>query len=160
MTRTHSGLAALALLATFAACTSKPASAPRPLPIVEGTYQFSERPARLAEAIEGTVTVAGDTLLVEARPGPCRYDEQASWGKNHPFTFQCAEVTLTFDRMHPVDRASYRTTTLVNERQTVCVRYDTNTAGQRVCVQQETQTIPRQISVSGSLRLTRVANPE
>lgn len=153
-------LVACAALAGAGACGKKAASAPAPLPLVDGVYQFVERPAQLDQSIEGTVTIVGDTLIVDARPGPCRYDEQASWGKNHPFTYRCADITLTFDRYTPISRASYRTTTTVNERRTVCVEYARSSTGQQVCVKQETQTIPRQVSISGSLHPTRIANPD
>ena len=151
--------AVVAMLFAGFGCASKGTTAPKPPPIADGVYEFSERPGQLQEAIEGTLTILGDTLLFDGRPGPCRYDEQASWGKNHPFTYRCAEITLTFDRYYPIDRAYYHTTTIVNDRRTVCVRYSTNAAGQQVCTQTETQTVPRQISVSGSLHPRRVLNP-
>lgn len=159
MRRNRLESAVLATLFAAAACGSKGTPAPKPLPIVEGVYEFSERPTQMDEAIEGRVTILGDTLLVDARPGPCRYDEQASWGKNHPFTYQCADITLTFDRYYPIDRASYRTTTIVNERHTVCVQYTTNAAGQQLCTRTETQTVPRRVSLSGSLHPRRISSP-
>ena len=160
MTRTCLAVVMFASAFGAGACAKRGATAPAPLPIVEGVYQFAERPSQLDEPIEGTFTIAGDTLLLDARPGPCRYDEQASWGKNHPFTYHCADVTLTFDRYSPLSRSNYRTTTTVYDRRTVCVQYATNSAGQRVCVQQETQTVPRRVNVSGALHPTRVENPE
>ena len=151
---------ACVILLALAACGKKGATAPRPLPMLDGVYRFSERPAQLQDAIEGTVTVISDTVIVDAQPGPCRYDQQQSWGRNHPYVYQCAEITLSFDRYSPVQKASYHTTTTIFERRTVCVRYETNSAGQRVCVQQETQSVPRKISVYGSLHMTRVQNPD
>ena len=160
MTRRCLPLVVVTALTGAAACGKKAATAPAPLPIVEGVYQFVERPSQLDQPIEGTITFAGDTVLVDARPGPCRYDEQASWGKNHPFTYRCAEITLTFDRYSPLSRSSYRTTAIVYDRRTVCVQYATNAAGKQVCVRSETESVPRQVPVSGNLRLVRVANPE
>lgn len=160
MMRFGTTLVMFAALCATTACGKGGATAPRPLPIMDGVYEFTERPAQLDQAIQGTVTVLRDTVLVDAQPGPCRYDEQASWGKNHPFTYRCANVILTFGRYNPISGASYRTTTTVNDHRTVCVQYATNASGQRVCVQQQTQTIPRQVTVSGSLHPNRVVNPE
>jgi len=151
---------ACVMLLAIAACGKKGATAPKPLPMLDGVYHFSERPPQLQDAIEGTLTVISDTVIVEAQPGPCSYDREQSWGRNHPYVYRCAEITLSFDRYNPVQKASYRTTTTIFERRTVCVRYETNSSGQRVCVQQETQSVPRQISVSGSLHMTRVQNPD
>lgn len=160
MIRRHLARAVLVALAAIGACGKKGTTAPQPGANVDGVYQFTERPAQLDQPIEGTLTISGDTIIVDARPGPCRYDEQASWGKNHPFTYRCADITVTVDRYNPIGRALYRTTTTVNDRRTVCVRYEVNSAGQRVCAQQETQVIPREVSLSGNLHPTRVVNPE
>jgi hypothetical protein len=151
---------ALLIVLAVAACATKGTTAPRPLPILDGIYHFSERPVQLQDAIEGTLTVISDTVIVDAQPGPCRYDQQQSWGRDHPYVYLCAEITLRFDRYNPVQKASYHTMTTIYERRTVCVRYETNSSGQRVCVQQETQEVPRKISVSGSLHMTRVQNPD
>ena len=147
-------------LLAIAACGKKGATAPKPLPMLDGVYRFSERPPQLQDAIEGTLTVISDTVIVDAQPGPCSYDREQSWGRNRPYVYRCAEITLSFDRFNPVQKASYRTTTTIFERRTVCVRYETNSSGQRVCVQQETQSVPRQISGTGSLHMTRVQNPD
>ena len=154
------GCVAVLVLLAAAACATKGTTAPKLLPMLDGIYHFSERPPQLQDAIEGTLTVISDTVIVDAQPGPCRYDQQQSWGRDHPYVYLCAEITLSFDRYNPVQKASYRTTTTILERRTVCVRYETNSSGQRVCVQQETQSIPRKISVSGSLHMTRVQNPD
>jgi hypothetical protein len=140
----------------LAACTSKGSSTPGPAPLLDGIYRFSEKPAPLTQSIEGTMTVLHDTVMVDAQPGPCRYEDKLSWSGG-AIVYRCAEMTLSFDRSNPLRNSTFHTSVSVDERKTVCVRYDTNPAGQRVCVQQETQLVPREVQVSGTLHPTRVS---
>jgi len=154
MARTLSVIACLLL----AACGAKGSSAPEPAPILDGVYRFSERPQPLTQSIEGTMMVLRDTVMIDAQPGPCRYEDKLSWGTSS-IVYKCAEMTVYVDRANPVRNSKFRTVVTVDERRTVCVRYETNARGQRVCVQQETQIVQREVPVSGILRPTRVTNP-
>ena len=93
------------------------------------------------------MTVLADTIMVDAQPGPCRYEDKRSWG-NTSIIYRCAEMTLMLDRKNPVRNSRFYTTVSVEERKTVCVRYDTNSAGQRYCAQQDTQIVSRDVEVS------------
>lgn len=144
----------------LAACGAKGSSTqdPAPMPILDGIYRFSERPQPLTQSIEGTMMVIRDTVMIDAQPGPCRYEDKLSWGTSS-IVYKCAEMTVYVDRANPVRNSKFLITVKVDERKTVCVRYDVNARGQRVCVQQETQIVQRDVPVSGVLRPTRVTNP-
>ena len=142
----------LIALVSLAACGSAHSSTPAP--ILDGIYRFSERPQPLTQPIEGTLTILRDTIMVDAQPGPCRYEDKLSWGSSS-IVYRCAEMTLSFDRSNPLRNARFRTTVTVDERKKVCVRYDVNPRGERVCVQQETQIVQREVPVSGMLRPVR-----
>src|SRR5215467_4276468 len=77
-----------------------------------GVYRFSDRistDTATTETIdlEGQFVVLGDTITVEARPGPCRYDTRTTLGG--PILYQCGQnLTLSFDRHQPIARATYR----------------------------------------------------
>jgi hypothetical protein len=145
-------------LMLLAACGAKPSSTV-PAPIFDGIYRFSERPQQLTQPIEGTITILRDTIMVDAQPGPCRYEDRLSWGGTS-IVYRCAEMTLSFDRSNPLRNARFRTTVTVDERRTVCVRYEVNRQGQRVCAQQETQIVQREVPISGMLRPTRVSGSD
>ena len=143
----------------LAACGgTKGSSAPEPAPILDGIYHFSERPQPLTQSIEGTMMILRDTVMIDAQPGPCRYEDRLSWGTSS-IVYKCAEMLVYVDRANPVRNSKFRTTVMVDEKKTVCVRYEVNARGQRVCVQQETQIVQRAVPVSGVLRPTRVVNP-
>lgn len=151
-------LVLIASAAAGSACAKSGAPATPPAPRV-GVFHFAERPAQLLETIEGRIFVTTDSVVVDATPGPCRYDNQASHGSG-PIVYQCADITLSFDRLNPSGRATYRTTTSVLERHSVCVRYTTDSAGHQVCAQTETQTTERKVPVTGTLHMERVAQPD
>jgi hypothetical protein len=145
------------LCALLVGCASNASTRPAPTPaILDGIYQFSEKPSQLPQPIEGTMTILRDTIWVDAQPGPCRYDDKRSWG-NKSIVYRCAEMTVAIERLNPIRNATFSTTTTIDERKTVCVQYGTNAAGQRVCVQQETRMVPREITVTGMLRPVRVS---
>ena len=146
------------LLAAAAACGKSGGPATPPTPRI-GVFRFTERPAQTGQTIDGRVLVTHDSVVVDATPGPCRYDTQASHATG-PIVYQCAEVTLSFDRYDPIGRASYRTTTMVTEHHTVCVRYTTDSSGRQTCAQTETQTTERVVPVSGTLHMETVARPD
>jgi len=148
----------LVVAATAAACAKSGAPATVPTPRV-GVFRFTERPAQISQTIEGRILVTNDSVVVDATPGPCRYDNQASHATG-PIVYQCADVTLSFDRFDPVGHAMYRTSTTVTERHTVCVRYTTDASGHQVCAQTETQTNDRQVPVTGTLHMETVARPD
>src|SRR5881394_3563742 len=83
---------------------------PAPLMLRDGKYSFRERPAGTSLQFEGTFIVLADTVMVDATPGPCRYELNSTRGG--PITYHCAETTVSFDRQDPVRRASYTYTTI------------------------------------------------
>ena len=141
-----------------AACTQSGAPATPPTPRV-GVYRFTERPAQISQTIEGRILVTHDSVVVDATPGPCRYDTQASLATG-PIVYRCAEITFSFDRYDPVGHSTYRTTATVTEKKTVCVRYASDSAGRQTCAQRETQTSERQVPVTGTLHMETVARPD
>lgn len=147
-------LVALAL----AACAQHGSGAPAP-PVRIGVYRFTERPTGVNTTIQGRVLVTHDSVVVEAEPGPCHYDSRASTAGG-PIVYQCADVSISFDRFDPVGRATYRTTKTVMDRKTTCVRYTTDAKGNQVCAQQQTETTEREVPVIGTLHLDTIAHPE
>ena len=146
----------LVLVATAAACAKS--GSPEPAPRV-GLFRFSERPAQTSLTIEGRIFVTHDSVVVDETPGPCRYDISGSRATG-PIVYQCADVTLSFDRYDPVGRATYHTSTTVAEHHTVCVRYTADASGHQVCAQTETQTSERRVAVNGTLHMETVSRPD
>jgi len=149
---------AIAFLILGACAGAEPSDDPEPAERLDGIYRFSDTPRPLAQPIEGRMTILGDTIFIDAQPGPCRYDDKASWGSSQ-MVYRCAEMSILIDRANPLRNTKYHTTIRVDERKSVCVRYQTNSAGQRVCAQQETQMVPRDVEVNGILHPKRVDHP-
>ena len=145
------------LVLIAAACAGHAPSAPAP-PVRIGVYRFTERPQGVNATIEGRVLVTHDSVVVEAEPGPCRYDTHTSAGG--PIVYQCADVTLSFDRFDPVGHANYRMNKTVMDRKTTCARFTTDSKGNQVCAQQQTETTERVVPVTGTLHLDTIAHPE
>ena len=112
-----------------------------------GVYRFTVR-STSAVVLEGKFMVLADTIVVDATPGPCHYVHETSV---LAIEYRCAEMTLLFDRNDPVGRSSYRGKVTVTENQPTCVRYGTNSRGQRTCVETSTQPVDRQILASGRI---------
>jgi hypothetical protein len=121
-----------------------------------GVFRFLERVPDTSPGVtlEGGITVETDTILVEAAPGPCHYDNLRSRGTT--VVYRCAEVFLYFDRSNPIDRARYSLVATVNVPVTTCARYTTTTDGRRVCAQVRTEMVTREVRRSGRLRPQRV----
>ena len=145
------------LALAFAACAQHGSGAPAP-PVRIGVYRFIERPNGVNTTIQGRVLVTHDSVVVDAEPGPCRYDPHTTAGG--PIVYQCADVSIAFDRFDPVGQATYRTTKTVMERKTTCVRYTTDSKGNQVCAQQQTETVEHDVPVTGTLHLETIAHPE
>ena len=144
------------VVAALAGCPQHGASAPGP-PSRIGVYRFTERSPQLRQPLSGRLFVTHDSVAVEAEPGPCRYDTRST--SSGPIVYQCADVTLSFDRRDPIRNSTYRTTTTVMEHRTTCARYTTDSSGRQVCAQQQTETNERQVPVTGTLHLEIIAHP-
>ena len=145
--------------AGLAACHGPPIDNKPPLEQRLGVFRFTEHISAVGTEtvdIEGNFVVWGDTVTVEARPGPCRLDTRVSIP--NPFTYDCGGVTLTFDRRDPVNGAKYTVMLTVTQTRTVCVRYATDSSGRRVCVEQRSEPATRQIKQTGYLRAQRVTS--
>jgi hypothetical protein len=129
-----------------------------------GVYQFNEHVSATGAAAEyidivGEVVVLADTVTVDARPGPCRADENVR--PPTPFTFRCGtNVVLTFDRRDPTTRAAYAAMLAENVSRQVCARYEMDSNGRRYCAETRTETSQRMSRRSGYLNLTRVPGAE
>jgi hypothetical protein len=147
----------IALAGALAACHSTPVDTRPPIEERLGVYRFTQHvTATGAESIdiEGRFVVFGDTVTVEAQPGPCRLDTRIAMP--NPFTYDCGGVTLTFDRLDPAGHAMYSVMLSVTQTRTVCVRYATDPSGRRYCAEQRTEPSQRQVKQTGYLRVTRV----
>jgi len=138
----------------LSACTSnKPAAGVRP-EMMLGTWRFSEQVSPDL-ALEGQFTVEQDTVDVDLRTAPCRYERDRS--NMLAITYSCGpEVSFSFDRSDPVRRARYTALVHLVERRTVCRRYATDSAGRTVCVETGQETAFRDARRSGILRVERV----
>lgn len=146
------------MLAAISACNHAPVDNKPPLEQRLGVYRFSEHVIANgggAEAvdIEGNFVVFGDTVTVDARPGPCRLDTRFT--NPNPFTYDCGGVKLTFDRRDPIGRAMYSVVLTVTGTRQVCVRYATDASGRRYCAEQRTEATQRQVTQTGYLRPIR-----
>jgi len=129
-----------------------------------GVYQFNEHVTATGAAAEyidivGEVVVLADTVTVDARPGPCRADENVR--PPTPFTYRCGtNVVLTFDRRDPTTRATYVAMLAENVSRQVCARYETDSNGRKLCAETRTETSQRMARRGGSLTLTRMPGAE
>ncbi len=150
-------IAAIPLIGISAGCVSSSPRGPAVPASRVGVFRYFERvPDTSPEvALEGEITVERDTILVEAMPGPCHYDNLRSRGTT--VAYKCgADIFLYFDRHNPIDRATYSLVATVRVPITACVRYTTTTDGRRVCTQTRTVMEPRDVRRSGRLRPQRV----
>ena len=151
--------AALPIVVTaLAACASHRGSAgslaAAPAPNRDGRYAFDERPPGTPRTLEGTFTVMGDTVLIDATPGPCRYYAFTTSGG--PITYQCADVRYSFDRRDPAMKATYSYTTTEPKSKVVCVRYTIGPNGEQQCAESRTELEDHSVTHSGTLRAHRV----
>ncbi|CAN5899338.1 hypothetical protein BH11GEM1_BH11GEM1_23460 [soil metagenome] len=154
MHRTSILSSVIVAVALVAACTSnKPATSARPERML-GTWRFFEQVSQDL-VLEGQFTVEQDTIDVDIRPGPCRYERDRS--NMLAITYSCGpEVSFSFDRSDPVRRARYSALVHLTEQRTVCRRYAADSAGRRVCVETGQETVFRDARRSGILRVERV----
>jgi hypothetical protein len=150
-------VAAIPLIGIFEGCaSSSPRGSAAPASRV-GVFRFLERVPDTSPGmtLDGEITVERDTILVEATPGPCHYDELRSRGTT--VVYRCAtDIFLYFDRDNPIDRAQYTLVATVNVPVRTCARYTVTTDGRRVCAQVRTEMVPREVRRSGRLRPQRV----
>jgi hypothetical protein len=153
-------LAAIAAVVVgAAACHTAPVDTRPPLDSRLGVFRFTEHVTAGGGSgdesvdIEGQLVVFGDTVSVEARPGPCRMDTRIIYP--NPITYDCGGVTLSFDRRDPVGRAQYSVSLGTTQKRQVCAAYAIDNAGRRYCSQYRTETTAATVKRSGYLRLTR-----
>lgn len=162
-TRFAVGAAAIAML--LAGCASHTSSTSHeelsPAARSLGVYKFTERITATGSVqsdaidLDGQFVVIGDTVTVDARPGPCYYDSRTTLAG--PIRYQCGDaVTLLFDRQQPVLRASYSAQVKIRETTRTCLRYQVDASGRRVCAEWSTQTTERMVTQSGHLRTQRI----
>ena len=105
----------LGAVAVFGACSSPKPETAVALDGLIGVYHFSERiagaPGNPPIVFEGEFTVIGDTIKVDARPGPCRYAKRNAGVTS--LSYQCGDITVTFDRRNPVERSTYSMTVVI-----------------------------------------------
>jgi len=150
-------VAAITLLAISTGCTPSAARAPAPAASRLGAFRFFERVPDTSPGVtlEGEFIVEPDTILVEAMPGPCHYDNLRS--RSTTIAYKCGpDIFLFFDRNNPIERASYSLVATVQVPVTTCARYATTSDGRRVCVQTRTVMVPRDVRRSGRLRPERI----
>jgi hypothetical protein len=150
-------VAAVPLIAISGGCLpSSPRGSAVPASRV-GVFRFLERvpDASPPVTLEGEITVEPDTILLDAAPGPCHYDEVRS--RSTTVVYRCGvDILLYFDRDNPIDRARYSLVTTVQVAVRTCARYTMTTDGRRICAQTRTEMVPRQVQRSGRLRPQRV----
>ncbi len=142
------GLAAL-LLATAAV---GPASAQQ-LRDSTGTYRFQARSGATV-IIEGTMTVATDTIIVDAIPGPCYAAVNSS--RAGPIVYKCAHVTLVIDRAHPLTKSNASSTRVVIDKTPVCMVNGRDAQGRPICVKTGYESSERDQTISARVRITQL----
>jgi hypothetical protein len=122
--------------------------------IRDGRYTFDEKPVGTPRTLEGTFVVLRDTILVDATPGPCRYDTHSTAGG--PITYQCADVSLSFDRRDPVMKATYAFITTEPKPKVVCTRFTIGPNGAQQCAESRTEFVDQTVRHTGTLRAHRM----
>ncbi|MDZ4675379.1 MAG: hypothetical protein SGI84_13055 [Gemmatimonadota bacterium] len=109
-----------------------------------GSFRFSDRISQASPTIivEGEFTVQADTIIVGVSTGICQPIIPPS---TQSYRYRCGQMTLSFDRRNPLQRASYSVEGTAMETVRVCLRYTTNPNGQTICAAygQETQQVVR-----------------
>lgn len=123
-----------------------------------GVYRFEER-VSADLYLDGRFRVDADTIEVELKTSSCRPEPVTS--HIQVMTVSCgSDVSFDFDRLRPVDRATYRAQVLVTETRSVCARYITNQYGQQICAEYRRESFQRVSSRTGRLRPQRLDNVE
>jgi hypothetical protein len=143
------GVAAL-LLAGSACGGAPPPGAPIP-ESRQGTFRFLERVEGSSPEIllEGELTVGPDTVLVDVNRGLCQPPLQPD---TQNFRYRCGELTLSFDRRNPTQRASYTVRGRGFEVRRVCRRTAPGSDGRPVCVQFGQELVEAERTFTGRLR--------
>lgn len=113
----------------------------RPIPVSQhGTFRFTDRVSDASPTItvEGEFVVQADTILPGVTAGFCQPVIPPS---TQAFNFRCGNVSLSFDRLNPLQRATYAVQGTAMELQRVCRRFVPNQFGQQVCVQYGTESV-------------------
>ena len=146
----------VATLALGAACASNaPKVGVRPESI--GAYRFTEHAGEDMD-LDGIFVIEPDTISIEATPGPCRYDREAS--NLLTMTYRCGDVTYTFDRTDPVRKVTYYATVRMQKTRSVCARYVVNSQGRSVCAEYRNEVYYVDGRRSGLLRPQRMADDD
>lgn len=156
-----SRVAVVLMLVAFVGCHNAPAETDMPIERHLGVFEFSEHvtPQGMgAESvdIEGSFVVFGDTVTVEARPGPCWLDTRIT--SPNPITYDCGGVTISFDRRNPTGRAMYSVKLTVTQTRTVCARYATDARGRQYCAETRSEPYQRTVTETGYLRAKRATS--
>ena len=131
--------------------SSKPVTGIKPEML--GTWRFSEQVSRDL-LLEGQFTVERDTVEIEARPGPCRYERDRSNALS--IAYSCGpDVLFSFDRADPVRRAHFSALVHLVETRSVCQRSVVNKTGQTVCAEYGREVVYRDARRAGLLRVQR-----
>lgn len=107
-------VAAMALIGIAGGCVSSSPRGPAVPASRVGVFRFLEHVPDTSPGVtlQGEITVESDTILVEAMPGPCHYDNLRSRGTT--VVYRCGtDIFLSFDRYNPIDRARYSLVTTV-----------------------------------------------
>jgi len=91
--------------------------------------------------LEGDFTILSDTLLVTATPGPCRYDMRTT-GVGR-MIYQCADITLTFDRKDPLRHPEYSVSAVVTQPVRTCAQQRGDGGCARYVMEQVERTVRR-----------------
>ncbi len=151
MTLRASRLTPLVLLGLLMACGSNAVQL-RPIPESQfGTYRFTDRVSAASPTIvvEGEFTIQADTIVAGVTLGSCQPMIPPS---TQSFNFRCGQVSLSFDRRNPLQRATYSVEGTAIELQRVCVRFTVNQSGQQICVQYGNERVQVARNFGGRIR--------
>jgi hypothetical protein len=152
----HHGLALLICLLGCASGT-KPAT-PRVPMAREGRFEFVANLPR--GEVRGMLTVLPDTMYVEPENGFCQVSmgapDQRSLRYDCPGLGHADSLYLRLDRRNPRAFSRWFASTKVQRTRQVCVRFTTNSQGQRSCAEYRLETYEEKVRQSGVLRVQTV----
>jgi len=143
----------------LAGCGGKAAGTspkPRIAEGILGLYSFSEHvPTNRGQFVplEGEFTVFGDSVTVRTETSSCLYNLLTTRGS--AITYDCGDVSFSFDRFDPVHRATYRMKVRFNEQRQVCAQYTTDAGGRQRCVSYRTEFVETEAIRTGRLNPRR-----
>lgn len=152
----------LLVIAVLHAACSPAAPFREPTPERDGAYRFESR-ADGRVLVEGTFTVTGEAVALQASPGPCVRDLSADIAgaeRQWIARFDCGANEVWISVVDPARGSRATVERRVVKTVDVCREYKADLGGGQSCARWEKERQESYVKTSVALRAVRVATPE